>query len=46
MTDTAARRLAAMLTETQRAQIVLLAQVIVTDPATTAGTPQAQPQGA
>lgn len=46
MTDTAARRLVAMLTETQRAQIVQLAQVIVTDPATTAGAPQAQPQGA
>ena len=44
MSDAAVRRLAAMLTEAQRAQIVQLAQVI-TAPATTAGASQAQTPG-
>lgn len=44
MSDAAVRRLAAMLTEAQRAQIVQLAQII-TVPATTAGASQAQTPG-
>ena len=44
VSDAAVRRLAAMLTEAQRAQIVQLAQVI-TAPATTAGVSQAQTPG-
>lgn len=42
MSDAAVRRLAAMLTEAQRAQVVQLAQVI-TAPATAAGASPEQP---
>ncbi len=42
MSDTAARRLAAMLTEAQRAQIVQLAQIIISPAAASAGACTAQ----
>lgn len=42
MSDTAARRLAAMLTEAQRAQIVQLAQIITSPAAASAGACTAQ----
>lgn len=45
MSDTAARRLAAMLTDTQRAQIVRLAQIITTPATAAAGTCPAQMPG-
>ena len=45
MSDAAAQRLAAMLTDAQRAQIVKLAQIITTPAATAAGACPAQTPG-
>lgn len=45
MSDAAARRLAAMLTDAQRAQIVRLAQIITTPATAAAGTCPAQMPG-
>ena len=45
MSDTAARRLAAMLTDAQRAQIVRLAQIITTPATAASGTCPAQMPG-
>ena len=45
MSDAAARRLAAMLTDAQRAQIVRLAQIITTPATAATGTCPAQMPG-